>query len=93
MLLRFVAVCLWLVSLCMIYGMVSTWNRPELAARRAENPTLATVVYVVGMALPALGFALLGFACWLRRWTIFATGSCAFLPLVLFVTYHWVRRL
>jgi hypothetical protein len=93
LLLRFVAVFLWLTSLFLVLGIVSIWNRPEIAARTADNPSLAAVVWAAGMILPALGFAILGLASWRRRWGLALLGLLAgFMPLVTFIAFFAIRR-
>src|SRR5438132_8216483 len=87
LLLRFVAICLWLASLFLVLGIVTNWNRPEITARSAQNPILAAVIWVVGFVLPAVGFALLGFASWRRRWTLALIGVASFIPLLLFLLF------
>jgi hypothetical protein len=90
--LRFVAVGLWLVSFLLAYGLVSIWNRPEIAERRIEDPVLAWTVTIVGIVLPAMGFALIGIASWWRRWWVALVGVGAFLPLLAFLLFHWLRQ-
>lgn len=92
LLLKLVALCLWLLSLFLVLGIATTWNRPEIVERSKQAPTLAAVIWVVGFVLPAAGFALLGFASWFRRRSIALVGCCTFLPLVLFFLYFAFRR-
>jgi hypothetical protein len=77
----------------MAYGLVASWDRPEMVERRIEDPVLAWVVTVVGIVLPAAGFALLGIASWWRWWWVAVTGVGAFLPLLAFLLFHWLRRM
>src|SRR5690348_758214 len=87
LLLRLAAICFWLVSLFLVLGIMTTWNRPEIVARRSEGPLLFAVVWMVGFILPALAFAILGIGSWLRRRTLVSIGLAFFVPLLLFISY------
>src|SRR5262245_59284896 len=87
LLLRIVAVCFWLVSLFLVIGIASNWNRPEIRARTEENPRLAAMIWLMGWVAPIIGFTVLGVASWRRSWAVACVGASAFLPLVAFVSY------
>src|SRR5262245_30749651 len=92
LLLRLLAVCFWLMSLLLVFGIVTSWNRPEITARSAENPVFAAAIWTVGFILPALGLAVLGLASWRRRWVLAFIGLAGFMPLLVFISYFGIRR-
>src|SRR5262245_53393642 len=87
LILRCIAVCCWLMSLFLAIGIAANWNRPEMAARSAEAPVLAAVVWTVGFILPALGLAILGIASWRLRGLLGLIGLAAFMPFLAFISY------
>jgi hypothetical protein len=91
--LKLLAISFWGVSLLLVFGIVATWNRPEVASRTAKGPVLAATVWIVGFGFPIIGFAVLGVASWCRRWAFALVGLAAFIPLLTFLLYHWIRRL
>jgi hypothetical protein len=91
--LRLIAICLWAMSLFLVLGIATTWNRPDITARSAANPALAGTIWTVGFVLPIIGFTILGVASWCKRWALALAGASAFIPLLAFISYHALRRL
>src|SRR5438105_762666 len=78
LILRFVAIILWLISAFGLYAILVSWNHPGIVAMRTENPTRFARVGIVCLGLPVLGIAILGTACWRRGRLLALLGVAAF---------------
>jgi hypothetical protein len=81
-LLRLLAIGLWLICLLFAWGVCSALTRPENVERASSNPLRFWGLALAVFGLPCIGLLLLGIASWLRsRWLLIA-GLAAFLPAI-----------
>jgi hypothetical protein len=83
LLLRLLAIGFWLAATLPVMAFLSIVNRPEVAQRHAQSPPLSIAIHVILFALPAIGFAMLGIACWRRSGWLGFCGIAAFMPVIL----------
>lgn len=88
--LRVLAVVLWLIDLLAIAMVWSILTMPENVERRASNPSLFYGLAIIGLAMPLLGIAFLGTALWRRSVRFLLAGLLSFLPLGALAIYRAV---